>query len=100
MAISIYFQLGQAIKETKMIATKGTKLFCGHCDDHILTLSATVHPGHYFGSQYIDQAQGQAPWRFGERMDCRKCGDSYFNGTLKGRIEYAKSESTTGERAE
>lgn len=59
---------------------KGDKLFCKNCGDHILTFKQNAHMGQPISEALFRENEGQGPWRWGERGQCRKCGiDFYFD---------------------
>ena len=52
---------------------KDTQAHCKFCEDHIFTFNKDIYSGDKMESSQIYPDKGQAPWKLGEALICRKC---------------------------
>lgn len=73
---------------------KDSELHCAKCGSHVLTVKCDLFRGDYFDEYCINQSEGQAPWKYGDRTCCRKCGEVFFDGfLLKGNFKNKEVEN-------
>jgi len=66
----------------KIIYKKDTKAYCKHCMDYVFQFNKDIYSGDKISATQIYQNEGQAPWRNGEQMICRKCKKNFNESSL------------------
>jgi hypothetical protein len=56
-----------------LIYTKGSRIFCAGCGEHVTTLRHDMYYGQIIFPDHFEEHEGQGPWRNGEPLVCRKC---------------------------
>lgn len=70
----------------KMQFEKGDVLSCETCGAHILTFAVNTTCGDRIRAELFTLDGGQAPWKNGEKTECRKCGTPFFRTGGKGLV--------------
>lgn len=55
-----------------------SKGFCKTCGSHVLTLKRHIHFEDHVDTLALDDTDGQAPWHFGDPMQCRECDREFW----------------------